>query len=140
MEYLYILQENITGCNIHFLLAFHNFSLQLYHNNAEVSNEKFRFLAGTNNISCITECINISDSQNEEGEEDLWRSFAQTSSLKTLLPKPISRWLLHITKDEDSKTSLSNLCLRSVNVTVKKYFLMITWNLLCVSLCLLSCQ
>lgn len=75
-----------------------------------------------------------------EAGKDLWRSFGQISLLKTHLPKTMSRRLLHISKDEDSKTFLSNLCQCSVTITVKKYFLMFTWNLLCSSLCLLTSQ
>lgn len=58
------------------------------------------------------------------------------------LLRTVSRWLLQISKDEDSTTSLSNLCQCSITFTVKKRFLVFRRNVLCfisfVSLCLTS--
>jgi len=47
----------------------------------------------------------------------------------------MSRWLLKITKDGDSTTSLGNWCQCLVPLTVKRCFLMFRENFLCFSLC-----
>jgi len=51
------------------------------------------------------------------------------------LPRTMSRWLLDISMDGDSATSLGDFCQPSVTLTVKKGFLMLRGNLLCFSLC-----
>lgn len=50
------------------------------------------------------------------------------------LPRATPRWLLKISKQGESTTSLGNLFSCSVTSTVK-YFLMFRWNFLCSSLC-----
>lgn len=49
-------------------------------------------------------------------------------------PRTMSKWILNISKGEDSTTSLGNLLQCSITVTVKKCFLMFE-GLLCFSLC-----
>jgi len=51
------------------------------------------------------------------------------------LPRTMSRWLLNTCKEQESTTSLGNLCQSSATLTVKKYFLMFRWSLLRFSLC-----
>ena len=80
----------------------------------------------------------ITESQNSWG----WKG-----SLKVIWSKPPaqvespvagcsgSRWVLNISKEGDSTTSLGNLCQCSVTFTVKKHFLMFRGNLLGFSLC-----
>jgi len=50
------------------------------------------------------------------------------------LPRTISRCLLNIFKEGASTTSLCNLCLCSVTLTIKKVLLLMIWNLLVLGL------
>lgn len=50
----------------------------------------------------------------------------------------ISRWVSNISNGGDSTVSLDNLCQCLATLIAKKYFLMLTENLLCFSLCPLS--
>ena len=73
---------------------------------------------------------------------NLWRSSCPIPLLKhghldPGLPRTMSRWLLNISKDGGSTTSLSNLCQCLVTCTVKKCFPMFGGNLLCFSVCTL---
>lgn len=51
------------------------------------------------------------------------------------LPRTMSRWLLHISKERDSMTTLGNLCEYSVTFTVKTCSLMFKWDILFFGLC-----
>lgn len=53
------------------------------------------------------------------------------------LPRIMPRWLFNISMDGDSTTSLGKQCQCSVNLIVKKCFLMFRGNFLCFYLCLL---
>jgi len=50
----------------------------------------------------------------------------------------VSRWVLNISREGDSTTSLGNLFQGFACLRVKKFFLMFSWNFLCFSLCPLS--
>lgn len=77
------------------------------------------------------------ESQNQKVAEigrDLWRPSGPTTMLKQCrldwLPRSMSRWLLNISKEEDSTTSVGNLWKRLVTPSVKKCLLMFRGNLL----------
>jgi len=49
----------------------------------------------------------------------------------------VSREVLNICREEDSTTPLDSLFEDSVTLRVKKIFLLLRWNYLCFSLCLM---
>jgi len=52
-----------------------------------------------------------------------------------LLHRTFSRWVLNISREGDSTTSLGSLFQCSVTLRGKKLFLVFRWNFLCLSLC-----
>lgn len=65
---------------------------------------------------------------------DFWRSpgpSTLSSATQHKFPRPMSSWLLRISKVRDSTTSLGKLCWCSVTLTVKKSFLIFRGHLLC---------
>jgi len=65
---------------------------------------------------------------------DFWRLPGPTTLSRATqhkFPRPISRWLLRISKMRDSTISLGKLWQCSVTLTVKKSFLMFRGHLLC---------
>jgi len=59
----------------------------------------------------------------------------QSRVTQSRLHKTASRWVLNISREGDSTTSLGSLCQGSVILRVKKFFLMFSWSFLCFSLC-----
>jgi len=84
----------------------------------------------------------VTESQNPRMVDvgrDLWKFSGSTCLLNDghlqLGPRTVSSWVLNISKDEDSITSLCNLCQCLVILTAKKSFLTFRGNFLCFSLC-----
>jgi len=78
------------------------------------------------------------ESQNHRiAEVTLVQSPCSSRATQSCLLRTMPRWLLNISKDRDSTTSLDNLCKGLVTHAVKDYFLMLRGSLLCFSLCLL---
>ena len=60
-----------------------------------------------------------------------WRNRVTQSRLH----RTSSSWVLNISRERDSTTSLGSLFQCSVSLKVKKFFLMYRWNFSCFSLC-----
>jgi len=73
-----------------------------------------------------------------EAGRDLWRSSRPTPLLKQghlelVAQECVFRWLLSVSEDGYSTTSMGNLCQCSVTLTVRKCFSIFRWNVLCFS-------
>jgi len=70
---------------------------------------------------------------------DLCGSSSPTSLPKqghySRLHRTLSRWVLNISREGDSTTSLGSLFQGSITLRGKLFFLMFSWNFLCFSLC-----
>jgi len=68
--------------------------------------------------------------------KNLWRSLSLIKQVPySRLHRKTSRWVLNISREGDSSTSLGSLFQGSVTFTVKKFFLMLKWNFIYSSLC-----
>ena len=67
----------------------------------------------------------------------LVQSPCQSRVTYSRLHRILSRWVLNVSREGDSTTSLGSLFQCSVTLRGKKFFLMFSWNFLCFSLCLL---
>jgi len=59
----------------------------------------------------------------------------QSSVTYSRLHRTLSRWVLNISREGESTSSLGSLFQGSVTLRGKKFFLMFKWNFLCFSLC-----
>ena len=71
----------------------------------------------------------------------LWRPSSPTPLLKqapySRSHRQASRWILNISRQGDSTTSLGRLFQSTTTLAAKKLFLVLLWNFLCASFCLL---